>query len=91
MMERINARIKKNSDFKTKIKTTEKEVSSFTDSIPKPETTTEKKKLISDYCPLKNSRPLKFFVLKKEKINFLFIKSKTTKNTIHRNIEESMS
>ena len=74
MVEQINASIKKNSDFITKTNTTEKDVLSFTDSIPKPESSTEKLKFISDFCPLKNSRPLKLFVLKKVKINFPFIK-----------------
>ena len=36
MVEQINASIKKNSDFITKTNTTEKDVLSFTDSIPKP-------------------------------------------------------
>ena len=83
--------IKKNNPLITKTNTTNENVFSFTDSILQPETVNEKPRYISDCCPLKKSKTLDLIVSKKGRINFQFLQSLKTKNTIHRNIEESIS
>ncbi|TDP00715.1 hypothetical protein [Flavobacterium sp. 245] len=61
---------KQYSAFIKKISVTKEGIVSFTDSIPKSETETNKKDLIPDCCPRKNSRTLNLFKIKKWEIYF---------------------
>jgi hypothetical protein len=63
----------KNSAFIKKISANEKGIVTFTDSIPKPESGTTKRKedeLLPDCCPQKRIRTLDLFAVKKWDIYF---------------------
>ena len=77
---------KQYDEYITKISVTEQGIVHFTDSIPKPEITTipanthRKLELISDCCPLKNSRTLDLFAIKKWEIHFPYANLKDKDN-----------